>query len=98
MSVGNKGDEYDNKEIIRQIINIRLEIARLMGYNTYAEYSLKHTMAKNPATVYNLLNQLLDAYKPVAINEYNAVQGFAMGMEKKISPSCPGTGVIIQKN
>ena len=83
MSVGNKGDEYDNKEIIRQIINIRLEIARLMGYNTYAEYSLKHTMAKNPATVYNLLNQLLDAYKPVAINEYNAVQGFAMGMEKE---------------
>lgn len=83
MSVGNKGDEYDNKEIIRQIINICLEIARLMGYNTYAEYSLKHTMAKNPATVYNLLNQLLDAYKPVAINEYNAVQGFAMGMEKE---------------
>ena len=83
MSVGNKGDEYDNKEIIRQIINIRLEIAKLMGYNTYAEYSLKHTMAKNPATVYNLLNQLLDAYKPVAINEYNAVQGFAMGMEKE---------------
>ncbi|WP_348726334.1 M3 family metallopeptidase [Parabacteroides goldsteinii] len=83
MSVGNKGDEYDNKEIIRQIINIRLEIARLMGYNTYAEYSLKHTMAKNPATVYNLLNQLLDAYKPVAINEYNAVQGFAIGMEKE---------------
>ena len=83
MSVGNKGDEYDNKEIIRQIVNIRLEIARLMGYNTYAEYSLKHTMAKNPATVYNLLNQLLEAYKPVAINEYNAVQGFAMGSEKE---------------
>lgn len=83
MSVGNKGDEYDNKEIIRQIVNIRLEIARLMGYTTYAEYSLKHTMAKNPATVYNLLIQLLEAYKPVAINEYNAVQGFAMGSEKE---------------
>nr|WP_129732234.1 M3 family metallopeptidase [Parabacteroides goldsteinii] len=83
MSVGYKGDEYDNKEIIRQIVNIRLEIARLMGYTTYAEYSLKHTMAKNPATVYNLLNQLLEAYKPVAINEYNAVQGFAMGCEKE---------------
>lgn len=83
MSVGNKGDEYDNKEIIRQIVNIRLEIAQLMGYNTYAEYSLKHTMAKNPATVYKLLDQLLAAYKPVAINEYNAVQGFAMGTEKE---------------
>ena len=69
-----------------------------MGHNTYAEYSLKRTMAKTPTNVYKLLEQLLEAYKPVAINEYNAVQGFAMGMEKKISPSCPGTGVIIQKN
>lgn len=83
MSVGNKGDEYDNKEIIRKIVNIRLDIARLMGYNTYAEYSLKHTMAKTPANVYQLLDQLLDAYKPVAVNEYNAVQGFAMGMEQE---------------
>ena len=83
MSVGNKGDEYDNKEIIRRIVNIRLEIARLMGHNTYAEYSLKRTMAKTPANVYKLLEQLLEAYKPVAINEYNAVQGFAMGMEKE---------------
>lgn len=81
MSVGNKGDEYDNKENIRKIVNIRLEIAKLMGYNTYAEYGLKHTMAKTPANVYNLLDQLLDAYKPVAINEYNQVQGFAMGKE-----------------
>lgn len=83
MSVGNKGDEYDNKEIIRRIVNIRLEIARLMGYNTYAEYSLKRTMAKTPAHVYQLLEQLLEAYKPVAVNEYNAVQGFAMGTEKE---------------
>ena len=40
-------------------------------------------MAKNPTNVYKLLNQLLDAYKPVAVNEYNAVQGFAMGTEKE---------------
>lgn len=83
MSVGNKGDEYDNKEIVRQIVNIRLEIAHLMGHKDYAEYALEHTMAKTPDHVYQLLNQLLDAYKPVAINEYNAVQGFAMGSEKE---------------
>lgn len=83
MSVGNKGDEYDNKEIVRQIVNIRLEIARLMGHKDYAEYALEHTMAKTPDHVYQLLNQLLDAYKPVAINEYNAVQEFAMGSEKE---------------
>ena len=82
-SVGNKGDEYDNQEIIRQIVNIRLEIAQLMGYKNFAEYQLKYTMAKNTSNVYNLLNQLLAAYKPIAINEYNEVQGFALGMEQK---------------
>lgn len=82
MSVGNKGDEYDNKEIIRKIVNIRLQIAQLLGYKNYAEYELSHKMAKNPENVYRLLNQLLEAYKPVAMNEFNAVQGFARGMEQ----------------
>lgn len=83
MRVGNKGNEFDNKEIIKKIVHIRLEIARLMGNNTYAEYALKHTMAKNPEQVYKLLNELLEAYKPVATREYNTVQGFAIGMEKE---------------
>ena len=83
MSVGNKGDEYDNKEIIREIVNIRLEIARLMGYTNYADYKLKHTMAKTPARVYKLLNEFLYAYKPVARNEYETVQRFASETEKE---------------
>ncbi len=82
MSVGNHDNEYDNKEVIRQITTVRLQIARLMGFEDYATYALQHTMAQKPAQVYNLLNQLLDAYKPVALNEYNAVQGFATGMEQ----------------
>lgn len=89
MSIGNKGDEYDNKEIIRKIVNIRLEIAHLMGNQNYAGYILKHTMAKKSVNVYKLLNELLAAYKPVAINEYNAVQGFAMGMEQQNIPVMP---------
>ncbi len=83
MSVGNKGDEFDNKEIIKQIVNKRLELAKLLGYNNYAAYALKHTMAKTSANVYNLLNQLLEAYKPAAINEYNAVEGFALGVNQE---------------
>lgn len=83
MSIGNKEDEFDNRDIIRQIVNIRLEIAKLMGHTNYAEYSQEHTMAKTPAQVYRLLNQLLDAYKPVALKEYNILQGFALGMEKE---------------
>lgn len=83
MSVGSKGDEYDNRENIKKIVNIRLEIAKLMGHDNYAEYVLEHKMAKKPENVYKLLNQLLEAYKPVAINEYNMVQGLALGMEKE---------------
>lgn len=77
MSIGNKGDEFDNQEIVRQIVTIRLEIARLMGYSNFAEYRLTQTMAKNQENVYRLLNDLLDAYKPVAETEYKAVADFA---------------------
>lgn len=83
MSIGNKGDEFDNQDIIKKIVNIRRQIACLMGHTNYAEYALTHTMAKTPAQVYQLLNQLLEAYKPVAINEYHTLQGFALGTEKE---------------
>ncbi|MDR3262110.1 MAG: M3 family metallopeptidase [Tannerella sp.] len=83
LNTGNKNDEFDNKENIKKIVNIRMEIARLLGYKNYAEYELKDKMAKNSANVYRLLEQLLEAYKPVAVNEYNAVQGFAAGVEKE---------------
>jgi peptidyl-dipeptidase Dcp len=82
MNIGNKGDEFDNKDIIRQIVNIRLEIARLTGYANYAEYALHHTMAKKTENVYALLNQLSEAYKPIAINEYHELENFARELEK----------------
>lgn len=82
LNVSNKGDEYDNKENITQIVNTRLAIANLLGYKDYATYALKDKMAKNPANVYQLLKQLLEAYKPVAINELHTLKGFASGWEK----------------
>lgn len=83
LATGNKGNQYDNKEIIKQIVNTRLAIANLLGYKTYADYALRRRMAKKPENVYKLLNELLEAYRPVAINEYNRVQGFALGLEQK---------------
>lgn len=83
MAIGSKGDNFDNKENIKNIVNTRLSIANLMGFKTYADYTLARKMAKNPANVYKLLNELLEAYRPVAINEYNKVEGYAMGMEKE---------------
>jgi peptidyl-dipeptidase Dcp len=81
MSIGNKGDVYDNRDIVRRIVNTRLEIARLMGAPHFAAYNLRRTMAKTPESVYALLEELLAAYRPVAEKEYQAVQGFALGVE-----------------
>ncbi len=80
LSIGNKGDEFDNKEIVRKIVNVRLEIAKLMGNRNYAEYRLQNTMAKNQENVYKLLNELLSAYKPVAEADYKEVEAFAGGL------------------
>ena len=55
---GNTGNEYDNKEISRQIVTLRLKKANLMGYKNYAEMALKDRMAKTPEAVYNLLDQV----------------------------------------
>lgn len=55
---GDNGNEYDNNEIIRKIITLRTEKAKLLGYETYADYILEDRMSKNPENVYELLNKL----------------------------------------
>ncbi|MCI7728114.1 MAG: M3 family metallopeptidase [Bacteroidales bacterium] len=69
--------QYDNTELINTIINTRLKIANLFGCKTYAEYALRDRMAENVGNVYNLLNQLIDAYTPVAQQELKEVQQYA---------------------
>lgn len=72
-----KGGEYDNREIIRKITQYRLQTAKLMGFENYAEYVLQNRMAENSNNVYKLLNELLEAYKPTALNEYKEIQKYA---------------------
>lgn len=55
---GNNNNEFDNKEIIKKIIDLRIEKAKLLGYETYAHYKLEKNMAKTPENVINFLNQL----------------------------------------
>ena len=55
---GNQDNEYDNKAISAKLVALRLEKAKLMGYNTYAEMALADRMAKTPEAVYDLLNQV----------------------------------------
>lgn len=80
-AVGNQNDAFDNKENIRKIIDTRLAVARLLGYDTYAHYALRRRMARTPGNVYRLLYDLLEAYRPAALNEYHRLEGFACGLE-----------------
>lgn len=68
----NNSDEFDNKEVIRQIANLRLERAKLLGYPTHAAYVLEQNMAKNPDGVMNLLNRLWEpTVKTMKIEAYD---------------------------
>lgn len=71
------GGEFDNREVIKQLTAKRQQMANLLGYKTYADYVLVNRMAENPQNVYNLLDQLLEAYKPAAMNEFAEVQAYA---------------------
>ncbi|MBR6827103.1 MAG: M3 family metallopeptidase [Prevotella sp.] len=59
----------NNLDICKRLVNLRREIAQLLGNKTYADYVLKHRMAGNVRNVYKLLNDLIDAYKPTAEKE-----------------------------
>lgn len=75
--------EFSNIDILKRITEIRLEIAQLLGYETYAAYSLERTMAETPENVYNLLNQLRDAYRPAQQDEFVELTAFASELEGK---------------
>ena len=76
---------HDNKEnnieICKKLINLRRELAQLLGYETYADYVLKQRMASNVKNVYKLLYDLIDAYKPTAIEEVKEIERTAQKAE-----------------
>ena len=82
-------NEQNNIEICKRLINLRRELAQLLGYETYADYVLKHRMAANIQNVYNLLDQLVDAYKPTALKEKEELRNMArqaMGDDFELEP------------
>ena len=76
---------HDNSEnnlaICTRLINIRRELAQLLGHETYADYVLEHRMASSVKNVYKLFNDLISAYKPQAIKELKEVEQLAKEME-----------------
>ena len=71
------GGEFDNTQIIIDIVNTRLALANLFGKQTFAEKSLHKTMAETPEQVYKLLDQLRESYMPAAKQEVEELQQFA---------------------
>ena len=76
-------NDYNNEELAKKIVNLRLAIAQLLGYESHADYVLENRMAENADNVNNLLNQLLVAYLPAAKEEVKAVQEMAARTEGK---------------
>lgn len=74
-------NEYNNLEIVKKLVNLRLERAQLLGFRTAADYVLTRRMAENSDRVYQLLNQLLEAYTPTAHQEVAEVQALAKELE-----------------
>ena len=64
----------NNLDICKRLVNLRREIAQLLGYKTYADYVLKRRMASSARNVYRLLDDLIDAYKPTAQKEWKELQ------------------------
>ncbi|MDD4031566.1 MAG: M3 family metallopeptidase [Bacteroidales bacterium] len=83
-----KGNEYDNRDNIRKIVNLRLEMANLLGYPDYAAYVLERRMATNAEGVYKLLDDLYNASYSVALKEKAEIEAFAVktGFKGELMP------------
>ena len=73
-SRGNNGNEYDNKSIALEILKLRAEKARMLGFDTFAAYVLDDQMAGNPATVDEFLDQIQKASNAKAKQEVYDMQ------------------------
>lgn len=74
---GPHAGKWDNTSIISEILSLRYESANLLGFNSYAEYALKKTMAKNPLTVINFINTLIKNVKKKAMQEIAKLKNFS---------------------
>lgn len=70
-------NEYNNEEIVKQIAGLRHQRANLLGYTSHAAFVLEERMAEKPEKVYNLLDELLQHAKPVALKELKEVEQVA---------------------
>ncbi|AYO58055.1 peptidase M3 [Chryseobacterium sp. 6424] len=70
-------NEYDNQHLIREIITLKQEKAKLLGYHTYADFVLEERMAKSPEKVTAFLHELLVKATPYATQEIEELKSLA---------------------
>ena len=80
-TIGAKGNGHDNRAVVVETVNARLELARMLGYGSYSEYVLAERMAKNTDAVFSMLGRLTWAYLPVARKEMDEIKEFARECE-----------------
>ena len=78
----------DNREIVKRIAELRLQMANLLGYATYADYVLEERMAESADNVNNFLKELLDATKKYAEKDYATINAYAksLGLQGEVMP------------
>ncbi len=69
--------EYDNREVIAKLIDLRIKMANMLGYETYADYVLEEVMAKDSKTVNDFLKSLMDPTLPYAKKDVKDVYKYA---------------------
>ena len=76
-----QGNENDNQEIVLKIVRLRFERAKLLGYQSHANFVLEERMAENPTKVKSFLEELLEKAKPAAIREFETLTEFAKDLD-----------------
>ena len=71
------GGEFDNNEVVKKIVDLKMQKIKLLGYETYADYALEERMAKDRKTVTDFINSLLVPSIPFAKKEVAEVQKYA---------------------
>lgn len=76
-----KGDELDNQDVVKQIVNLRNQRAKLLGYNTHADFVLEQRMAQSPKTVMDFLSEIEQFGKEGALKDVREVEEFAKKLD-----------------
>ena len=76
-----QGNEFDNKENVKRIVELRHKRANLLGYQSHSHFVLEERMSQNPEKVQSFLNDLLEKAKPAAHKEFAELTAFAKELD-----------------